>query len=64
MGEKLKAYQTTILKRVECEKKAFDIVNKLIDETVDGDYLIRCVSIIIKIDLFQKNNRPEIVTNY
>uniref|UniRef100_A0A2C9KUZ8 RNA polymerase II subunit B1 CTD phosphatase RPAP2 homolog n=2 Tax=Biomphalaria glabrata TaxID=6526 RepID=A0A2C9KUZ8_BIOGL len=48
MGEKLKAYQTTILKRVECEKKAFDIVNKLIDETVDGDYLIRCGHLITR----------------
>ncbi|KAK0040713.1 RNA polymerase II subunit B1 CTD phosphatase RPAP2 isoform X3 [Biomphalaria pfeifferi] len=48
MGEKLKAYQTTILKRVECEKKAFDIVNKLIDETVDGNYLIRCSHLITR----------------
>ncbi|KAH9498496.1 hypothetical protein Btru_007652 [Bulinus truncatus] len=45
-SEKLKAYEVTILQRVECEKKAFDIVNRLVEDTVVGDYLIHCGQLI------------------
>ncbi|BFZ17125.1 hypothetical protein BsWGS_20164 [Bradybaena similaris] len=45
-NENLKKYETTIRNRVECEERAFHIVNNLIDGKVDGPYLIKCGQMI------------------
>ena len=41
----LKNYEVSIRRRVDCEEKAFSIVNKLIDGAVKEEYLRQCVSI-------------------
>ncbi|CAG5121258.1 unnamed protein product [Candidula unifasciata] len=44
--ENLKKFETTVRSRVECEERAFHIVNNLIDGKVDGPYLIKCGQMI------------------
>ncbi|CAL1545495.1 unnamed protein product [Lymnaea stagnalis] len=44
--EKMKIHETTVRHRVECEERAFHIVNKLIDGSIDEEYLIHCGRLI------------------
>ena len=41
--EKLKSYESDVRHRVQCQEKAFRIVNKLIDDAVAQSYLVDCV---------------------
>ncbi|GFN90773.1 rpap2 [Plakobranchus ocellatus] len=45
-SQKLKTIEKTIRSQVECEERAFHIVNKLIESHVDGDYLVECGKLI------------------
>ncbi|XP_005111887.1 RNA polymerase II subunit B1 CTD phosphatase Rpap2 [Aplysia californica] len=45
-NEKLKSYEAAVRHRVQCEERAFRIVNKLIDGAVEESYLIECGQLI------------------
>ncbi|RUS82621.1 hypothetical protein EGW08_009614 [Elysia chlorotica] len=47
-ANKLENVEKTLRTRVECEERAFRIVNKLIDSHVEGTYLVKCGSLISK----------------